>query len=131
MCVKQCEYGSSIFFSVLFAVPIAVSLSECTPVKWALRDSRQAGGWCSERCSTTKQKQVALGGAAKSVATGEGFKARLQFVKLSYQVTRSQARASRGQVYSCDKKRNSTSCVLFFTLHSPQHRLKAAQMSRR
>lgn len=54
-------------------------------------------------CSATMQKEVPLGAVAESVPTDDGFKARLQFVKLSYKVMRSQARASRGQVYSCDK----------------------------
>lgn len=74
--------------TILFPVSIRgtalnLVLQHARRLSATLRDSRiETRGWCSERCSAT-QKQVALGAATKSAATAAGFKASLQFVRLS------------------------------------------------
>jgi len=77
----------------------------------------------------TTQKEVTLGAVAKSVATDDGFKARLQFVKLSYKDHRRELR----EVKCTLAIRNIIALFAFCFSHVRSlHELQvAAQMPRR
>lgn len=90
-----------------------VSASACTVVKCALRETRERR--VKEDDAQRGMQCLAKAGGFRhlgKISAATVLKAPLQFVRLSYVVTRSQ---TRGQVYLRDKKRNSTSCAFCFS----------------